>query len=760
MWGAAAMMVLAASPARAGESGRGVAPVPWVVTEKPAVKPVRRHVHAHAVKTPAPAAVRVPAATPARGGPEAVWADLLAGNGRFMAETPLARPLADRRHELASGQHPRAVILTCSDSRVPPELVFDQTLGDLFVVRSAGEVVDVVATGSIEYAVEHLGASLIVVLGHEKCGAVMAALSGDAASTPALAAVTGHIRPAVEKARACPPGDERLRCAIVANVERSAEDLVGASPVLREGLARGTLVIVKALYGLEKGDVRELGRGVTLGAASLAQNASEATPTPALHDSIVGQLRSAPPAIPSGPALASLEAGAAPALTPATTVTVPAKPVAAVTVPVAGTTVSTTTTVTAAAPAGAPGTGLPIIWEGQLRYRYETRTVLDYRVPGTFKRPATQRLDELGDVSIMRTRLGSTIRLAPNVSGYFNIQDARTMGAEGSPKATMANVDLFLAYVDLDSIGRQPLSLRAGRQVLACGDGRLVSGADWGNSGWGYDGARVRYAPKGWQLDAFGAWISEGRLTSNDRLFGGVDLTWRQIAGLDVAAYHYARSFGDTGFVAEGGRKGGIHDGTSGARARWKKGRLDARVEGALQRGNRAGDPVHSWFGVSRTTVELPGAWKPRVQGEFLYATGDRNPTDGSAQRFDPLYWGSHLYQGPIDLVGAGNLRDVSGGVAMQPRKSWSLQSEFHDFTLLEARDAWMDKAGTTLRRDVTGTSGTHLGQELDVAARWDARQRVSVMSGWSHLWIGDFVKHTGGGRDVDWAYLQLVTSF
>src|SRR5216110_140892 len=104
------------------------------------------------------------------------------GNLRFAtSEVSQSKPTAARRKETVQGQHPFAIIVGCADSRTPPELIFDQNLGDLFVVRTAGNLVDDYALGSIEYAVEHLGTRLIVVLGHERCGAVTAALSGGSA---------------------------------------------------------------------------------------------------------------------------------------------------------------------------------------------------------------------------------------------------------------------------------------------------------------------------------------------------------------------------------------------------------------------------------------------------------------------------------------------------------------------------------------------------------------------------------------------------
>src|SRR5262249_39949150 len=104
-------------------------------------------------------------------------AKLMDGNKRYASSHSLhPHQSAGRRHELEATQHPFACILSCSDSRVPPEVVFDEGLGDLFVVRVAGNIVDSAVTGSIEYAVEHLGTPLVLVMGHEKCGAVQATL--------------------------------------------------------------------------------------------------------------------------------------------------------------------------------------------------------------------------------------------------------------------------------------------------------------------------------------------------------------------------------------------------------------------------------------------------------------------------------------------------------------------------------------------------------------------------------------------------------
>ena len=178
---------------------------------------------------------------------------LIEGNGRYMAGAAThPDQTTQRRAELANGQFPFAIVLTCSDSRVAPEIFLDQGLGDLFVIRNAGNILDDHVIGSIEYAVEHLHVPLVLVVGHEKCGAVSAALAGGE--------MPGHIRsvvealePAVEAAKNL-PGD-KVDNAVRANVQRVAEILTHVEPILQEALSHGKLRVVPARYDLATGRV-------------------------------------------------------------------------------------------------------------------------------------------------------------------------------------------------------------------------------------------------------------------------------------------------------------------------------------------------------------------------------------------------------------------------------------------------------------------------------------------------------------------------
>lgn len=177
---------------------------------------------------------------------------LMAGNQRYVRHK--ARHPDEsvaRRKELETSQHPLAVILACADSRIPPELVFDQGLGDLFVVRVAGNIVDDTVLGSIEYAVEHLDTKLIMVMGHEKCGAVSAAVQGG--DIPGhLKSLVQAIQPSVDATRN-EPGDKIHNC-VIANARRVAGQIRTSEPVLQEAFRSG-LRVVAADYALDTGKV-------------------------------------------------------------------------------------------------------------------------------------------------------------------------------------------------------------------------------------------------------------------------------------------------------------------------------------------------------------------------------------------------------------------------------------------------------------------------------------------------------------------------
>ena len=178
---------------------------------------------------------------------------LEAGNQRFVSgasEHPHCDPA--RRAELAGGQRPFATVVTCSDSRVPVELVFDQGLGDVFVIRVAGNIADDAVLGSIEYASMHLGVNLVVVMGHQSCGAVGAAVDGSATGTH-IDSLIDAIAPAVAEAKA-EGNDDLLERSVHANATMVSTQIRESQPVLA-GLGEQGVAVRPAYYSLETGEV-------------------------------------------------------------------------------------------------------------------------------------------------------------------------------------------------------------------------------------------------------------------------------------------------------------------------------------------------------------------------------------------------------------------------------------------------------------------------------------------------------------------------
>jgi len=185
---------------------------------------------------------------------------LLDGNQRYVSNQMTGQKLCDlpTREGIAKSQKPYAIVLCCSDSRVPPEIIFDKGLGELFIVRVAGNVVDPIVLGSIEYAAEHIGSPLVMVLGHERCGAVTATVDAKGKPEGNIGSIIRSITPAVQQAKKKAKGKskaELVETAIDDNVKLVSASLTKQSKVLKHLHDAGKIKIVNAKYDLDDGKV-------------------------------------------------------------------------------------------------------------------------------------------------------------------------------------------------------------------------------------------------------------------------------------------------------------------------------------------------------------------------------------------------------------------------------------------------------------------------------------------------------------------------
>ena len=182
---------------------------------------------------------------------------LMAGNERFVSKGMSGK-------DLASGQSPSAIVLACSDSRVSPEILFDEDLGEIFVVRTAGNVSNPDNVASIEYAIEHLNTKLVMVLGHDSCGAIQAAIKGvpaDQSDMKNLHALTQNIRENIESVGgsiAPNPNDPKCDAQAIANVRGVIKDITAQSEIISKAVKNGKISIVPAMFSLESGKVELL----------------------------------------------------------------------------------------------------------------------------------------------------------------------------------------------------------------------------------------------------------------------------------------------------------------------------------------------------------------------------------------------------------------------------------------------------------------------------------------------------------------------
>jgi carbonic anhydrase len=187
-----------------------------------------------------------------------IWNSLMEGNQRFVAGKPLTRDIVSQRRSLEKTQSPPVSVLSCSDSRLPAEAIFDQGLGGLFVVRVAGNSADPMGIGSLEFAVRILGTRVIVVLGHQRCGGVTAACSGEKMPSSNLEALIKPIMESCRIAKEQHGPEDLIDFAIKTHVRKTVNDLLAQSEILNHAHEQGKLSIIGAYYSLDSGIVTRL----------------------------------------------------------------------------------------------------------------------------------------------------------------------------------------------------------------------------------------------------------------------------------------------------------------------------------------------------------------------------------------------------------------------------------------------------------------------------------------------------------------------
>jgi hypothetical protein len=365
---------------------------------------------------------------------------------------------------------------------------------------------------------------------------------------------------------------------------------------------------------------------------------------------------------------------------------------------------------------------------------------------------------------LTRLRFSLGLRPAPWFKVFGQAQDARVWGADRIAKAPpfQDRLDLRQAYVELGDAERYPVMLRAGRQELKYGEERLVGAGNWANTARTFDAVRLSVRGGGVRADLFSASVAGirdrafNKHAAGDNLHGAYLSIEKRIPKAKLEPFVFWRVAPRVS--AERGRSGKLDTKTAGFDLSGSLPRdwTYAAVM-AMQGGRWGGDDVAAWAGHWRAVRAFPQArWRPSLRGEYNFASGDADPSDGRRGTFDTLYPTPHDKYGLADQVGWKNIHHAAFIAEARPRRGWSLQAKYHQYWLAERRDGLYAAGGALVARDPTGASGRRVGQELDVQAIWSAARRWQAGFGLGHLFPGPYLTRVAPGASYTWPYASL----
>ncbi|HEX5109202.1 MAG TPA: alginate export family protein [Vicinamibacterales bacterium] len=367
---------------------------------------------------------------------------------------------------------------------------------------------------------------------------------------------------------------------------------------------------------------------------------------------------------------------------------------------------------------------------------------------------------------LTRFRFGATVTASKSLSFQAQVHDARvgkkTVGATGSP--FRAPFDLRMGFADIGS-STSRLSVRAGRQELVYGDQRLVGHLGWTNAARSFDAVKVTMRGKAASLDLFGASVVRTIEDGFDKSgagnrFAGAYLTLpKLVKSGSLEPYLFWRR--DTNLPGETGTVGDLKASTAGARFAGKLPlALDYNIEMAVQRGSLGSDDIQAWAGHWQLRESLSGPGAIKLIGEFNYASGDENPTDGVRGTFDQLYPTGHDKYGLADQIGWRNIQHARAGFEFTPFKTTPVTTSYHSWWLAEKRDGIYTAGGAPLARVAGGAASAHVGEEIDVQISRALTPQMQVSGGYAHIFPGAFLEQATPGASYSYPYVQVTYVF
>lgn len=367
---------------------------------------------------------------------------------------------------------------------------------------------------------------------------------------------------------------------------------------------------------------------------------------------------------------------------------------------------------------------------------------------------------------LSRFRFNVGVTPSKHYNFQFQVQDARvgdkSVGPTGAPFS--APFDLRVGYGEVGA-STSPAALRVGRQELVYGEQRLVGHVSWLNAARTFDGVKATFRNKAFQTEVFATSVVRilpdefDKSGNGNRFFGAYTTTTKLIKSASVEPYVFWKR--DVNLVVETGGTGTLSETTAGVRLAGKlpKG-LDYGVEMALQRGSLGSDDVTAWAGHWQIRETLPGRGAVRLTGEYNFASGDEDFTNGVRSTFDQLYPTPHDKYGLADQIGWKNIHHVRAGFEFTPFKGSPITTNYHSWWLAEAQDALYNAGSTPIARVPGGAADRHVGQELDVQISRALTPQIQAAAGYAHIFTGPFLKEATPGASYSHPYVMVTYVF
>lgn len=380
--------------------------------------------------------------------------------------------------------------------------------------------------------------------------------------------------------------------------------------------------------------------------------------------------------------------------------------------------------------------------------------------------------DVNNDFHLLRTRFHADLWYRDKVRLFAELLDARAFGTELPPLVTDRNhADILNMFADikLANINNGPAYIRVGRQELMYGSQRLISTLDWVNTRRTFQGVKTFWRTPEWDVDAF--WvrpmiIEKGNVDNWDtqQNFFGLWATNKPKPGHTIDLY-FLSLINDRTVTAANLQAGNILQGnadthTLGGRFAGNFDNLLYELEGMYQFGKRSNLDVSAFAVATGVGYRLPLPMNPQGWIRYDFASGDSSSTDGRSNTFNQLFPFGHYYLGFLDRVGRQNIHDINAQFTMQPMPWITFITQYHRFYLANNRDYLYNAAGAATLRDVTGQSGSHVGDELDFRLNLHVSRHQDVLLGYSKMWSGEFLEKLRRGADPDLFYVQYNFRF